>query len=365
MLKRLAIPFCVIFLSVFNISCGGSGSGDSQTNTPETTALETGVFLDDPVGGVNYQTATQSGTTNAQGNYSYLSGETVTFSIGDIVFPLTNVAPIVTPLDMVGATNLTDTSLINIVRLLQSLDVDGDPTNGIEISSTAHAAATGLTISFDSPTFDADVANLVANSGSITTALIDETTAVDNFKLSLSTQTIDWENYYYLANNRQWNYTFTQGGAGSIYEYTTNGIANGQNVYIHGWSPGWSGTLEYFLQDVSSGLFTVGLFDDEGGGGDIFFASPVMLGCNNLYELCNIAGSVSGIDYDLSFINELDTANVPAGSFNDCIKITQTDNSIGGSQNRVMWYCRGAGQVRHEKVSDFVYELDSITTYTP
>jgi len=266
---------------------------------------------------------------------------------------------------MAGITDLTDTSVINILRLLQSLDVDGVPTNGIEISSAAHAAATGLTISFDSPTFDTDVANLVANSGSVTTALIDGSTAVNNFKQSLSTQTIDWENYYYFANNRQWNYTLTQGGTGSVYEYTVNGTANGQNVYIHGWSPGWSGTLEYFLQDTSNGLFTVGFFDDEGGGGDIFFASPVMLGCNNLYELCNIAGSVSGIDYDLSFINELDTANVPAGSFNDCIKITQTDNSIGGSQNRVMWYCRGAGQVRHEKVSGFVYELDSITTYTP
>lgn len=365
MLKRLAILFYVILFLVFNISCGGGGgSGDDQTNTPETTTPKTGVFLDEPVGGINYQTETQSGVTNAQGNYTYFPGETVTFSIGDIIFPPTDAAPIVTPLDMVGATDLTDTSLINIVRLLQSLDVDGDPTNGIEINSAAHAAATGLIISFDSLTFDADVANLVANSGSVTTALIDGNTAVSNFKQSLSTQTIDWENYYYLANNRQWNYTLTQGGPGSLYEYTTNGIANGQNVYIHGWSPAWSLSLDYFLKDASNGLFIVGVFDDEGGAGDIFFPSAVMLGCNNLYELCNVAGSVNGIDYDMSFINEIDTATVSAGVFNDCIKVTQTDNT-GGGQNRVAWYCRDAGGVRHEKVGSFVYELDSITTYAP
>ena len=357
MLKQTINVFFVLLFSILNTSCGGGGSdGGSQTANPDT-----GILLDDPVGGINYQTATQSGTTDAQGHYSYLPGETVTFSIGDIVFPPTEAGPVVTPLDMVGKTNLTDTSVVNIVRLLQSLDVDGDPSNGIEISSTAQTAASGISVSFDSPTFDTDVANLVANSGSVTTALIDENTAIGNFKQSLSTQAVDWENYYYFADNRQWNYSFTMGGPGAgIYEYIVNGAANGQNVYVHGWSPTWSDHLDYYLQDLSNGTYFVGFQD---GGIDTFFPSPILLGCDNLYESCTISGSLSGMSYSFTFINELDTITVPAGTYDDCIKTTQTDNI--GSENRVIWHCRNAGQVKHEKVGNFIYELDSITTYSP
>ena len=183
MLYRFVLPFYSVILLISSIACssGGGGVSEKQPITPET-----GVLLDDPVGGVNYQTATQSGVTNAQGHYSYLPGEIVTFSIGDIVFPTTEAGPVVTPLDLVGTTDLTNTSVINIARLLQSLDVDGDPSNGIEISPVAHTAATGLSVLFDSPTFDTDVANLVANSGSSTSTLIDETTAIDNFKQDLA-----------------------------------------------------------------------------------------------------------------------------------------------------------------------------------
>ena len=358
MLKQLGIFFYVILISVFNISCGEDGGDeDDPAITPET-----GIFLDAPVGGINYQTLTQSGVTDAQGNYLYLPGETVTFSIGDIVFPSAIAAPVVTPLDMIGATDITDVSVINIIRLLQSLDVDGDPTNGIEISPTAHTEAMGLAITFDSLTFDADVANLVANSGSVITALIDGNIAIDNFKQSLSTQTIDWESYYNFANNRQWNYIVTQGDplSGSLYEYTINGTANGEDVYIHGWNLAWSDHLDFYLQDISNGLLFTGFQD---GGVDSFFVSPIILACNNLYESCTVSGSIGGMSYSFSFINELDTVTVPAGSFNDCIKTTQTDNI--GSQNRVMWHCKDTGQVKHEKVGDFIYELVSITVYNP
>ena len=363
MLNSSTKSFCLIVVSYFIVSCGGGGDGSTQDTNPKTdpqTNPQTGVFLDSPVSGVNYQTATQSGVTNASGEYAYLPGETVTFSIGDVVFPATDAGPVVTPIDMVGVTNLTNTSVINIVRLLQSLDMDGDPANGIEIGAAAHTAASGLTVAFDSPTFDSDVANLVANSGSVITSLIDEATAVDAFKQSLSTQTIDWESYYNLADNRQWNYRVTQGVQlpDTIYEYIVNGTANGDNVYIHGWSPNWSANLEYYSKDVANGLLSAGF---QEGGMDLFFASPVPIGCKNLYELCTLAGSINGTDYSLSFLHELDTLDVIAGTYTDCIKTTQTDNI--GSENRIYWSCRNVGQVKHNKVGVYVYELESITTY--
>ncbi|MCH6551686.1 MAG: peptide-methionine (S)-S-oxide reductase [Planctomycetes bacterium] len=43
------------------------------------------MFLDSPVGGIEYETPTHSGITDADGHYDYEPGETVTFSLGDIV----------------------------------------------------------------------------------------------------------------------------------------------------------------------------------------------------------------------------------------------------------------------------------------
>ena len=327
-----------------------------------STPQQTGVLFDAPVAGVNYQTATQSGVTDAQGQYAYLPGEKVSFSIGDIVFPATDAGPVVTPLDMIGVTDLTNTSVINILRLLQSLDIDGDPTNGITIDPAAHTAASGLSIAFDSATFATDVASLVANSGSVNTSLIDGATAVSAFKQSLSTQTIDWARYLNLADRRQWNYLVTQGGVqtGTVYEYTVNGTANGQDVYIHGWTPSWSTYLEYYLRDLSNGLLTIGF---QEGGGDIFFATPTMIGCSNLYVPCTVAGSLNGMNYSFTFENELDKITVPAGTYNDCIKTTQTDNI--GTENRIAWYCRDTGAVKNVKVGEFFYELESITKHAP
>lgn len=360
MLRRSLMILYVSCLSVLTSSCGG-GSGD---NNPSTTTPETGVLLDSPVSGVKYETASQSGMTDTQGQYSYLLGETVTFSIGDIVFPSTKAASVVTPLDMVGKTDLTDTSVINILRLLQSLDVDGDPANGIEISATAQSAATGLTVDFESSTFDTDVANLVANSGSVTSALIDQTTAIDHFKSTLKAQPVDLASYFNHADNRQWNYTFLSGGIpGGMYEYTVFGVVNRQDVFIHGWDPNWDSddTKDYFLRDMSNGLFFIGT---QVNGVDTIFDPPIK-SCDSFYESCNEAGihAIFGA-YDFTYYTELATVSLTSGkTYNDCMKSTQTDNISG--QVRVDWYCRGVGKVKEDKVGDFIFELESITTYNP
>jgi hypothetical protein len=77
-------------------SCGGSGGSDSTTATAtatETETVSTGVFIDSAVEGLQYETSTQSGTTNSLGEYDYLAGETVTFSIGGIVLGSTIAGP--------------------------------------------------------------------------------------------------------------------------------------------------------------------------------------------------------------------------------------------------------------------------------
>ncbi|MEB3733367.1 hypothetical protein ULF88_02705 [Halopseudomonas pachastrellae] len=48
---------------------------------------------------------------------------------------------VLTPLDLAGSTDINDPVVINIARLLQTLDEDGNPDNGIVIPELATTAA--------------------------------------------------------------------------------------------------------------------------------------------------------------------------------------------------------------------------------
>jgi hypothetical protein len=190
----LSISFAVVFAG-----CGGGGglqSHDSPSNTPndpdgqsEDPVLETGVFVDSPVANIGYRTATQEGVTDAEGKFNYVAGETVVFFIGDLEFPAVAAAGVVTPLDIADSEDLDDPVVINIARLLQSIDADGDASNGIQIPAAAAAAA--ATVDFSLPVEDfaalPAVANLVANSGSVTTSLVDADAAIDHLDGTLQT----------------------------------------------------------------------------------------------------------------------------------------------------------------------------------
>lgn len=111
-------------------ACGGS-----------ETPLSTGVFVDAPVEGLNYTSGSISGTTDASGRFLYAPGESVTFSVGGIALPTVAGAAMVTPVDLVGGTGAHDPAAVAIARLLQSVDADGDPSNGIRIDKTKIATA--------------------------------------------------------------------------------------------------------------------------------------------------------------------------------------------------------------------------------
>jgi len=183
---------CTAALSLSACS-GGSSSGTSLTDTLETNvedeisaatpdvSLLTGRFVDSAVSGLQYTTATQSGLTGSDGSFDYLPGETVTFSIGGIELPAVPGATLVTPLDVFSTNDVADVRVVNLARLLQTLDVDALPDNGITISDAAITSATGLSADFASAAFDTQVVNLVANSGSSNTSLISEDDALDHF----------------------------------------------------------------------------------------------------------------------------------------------------------------------------------------
>ena len=136
---KLKISFgASLFLFVLT-SCGGGGG---SSNPPSV-----GVFVDSPVINIGYRTATQNGVTNSRGEFKYYPGETVTFFIGALEFPPVLADKIVTPLDIANTDNPFNPMVINIIRLLQTLDKDGDPSNGIVITDAARTNA--VAIDFD------------------------------------------------------------------------------------------------------------------------------------------------------------------------------------------------------------------------
>ncbi|MDD2929656.1 MAG: hypothetical protein PHY50_07545, partial [Sideroxydans sp.] len=132
-----------IVLTTLSACGGGSSSSTAVPSTPAPTPL-TGVFIDAPVANINYQTATQNGTTNANGEFKYLAGENVTFSIGSMVLPAAPARARVSPMDLVNTISPLDLKAINIARVLQALDSDGNPANGITIPASAAAAAPSI-----------------------------------------------------------------------------------------------------------------------------------------------------------------------------------------------------------------------------
>jgi hypothetical protein len=136
----MKIKALILSSIVLLASCGGG------SDCPSTL---TGVFIDSPVINIGYRTATQNGNTNSRGEFKYLAGETVTFFIGDLEFPPVLAAEVVTPLDMADTDDVAHHMVVNIIRLLQSLDEDLNPSNGITITQTAKDNA--LAVNFDLP----------------------------------------------------------------------------------------------------------------------------------------------------------------------------------------------------------------------
>jgi hypothetical protein len=91
-------------VAVIVAACGGGGGGGetpSASNPPSATTL-TGQFKDGNVAGLAYRTATRSGTTDADGRFEYLAGESVSFAVGGVALGSAPARAVVTPIDLVA-----------------------------------------------------------------------------------------------------------------------------------------------------------------------------------------------------------------------------------------------------------------------
>jgi len=194
MFERKRVPRCaakiLLWLAVpVFAACGGGGGGGGGSPPPPVVpppVTATGVFIDSPVAGLGYRSgnATAS-TTDAQGFFVYTVGETLSFSIGGVQLgTLPDGQARVTPYDFGAAAE-------NIARLLQTLDADGNPLNGIDLAAAATALAN---VTFDASGFVADATTFEAAIQPVLDAalgagatLIDATTAIANLDAALDT----------------------------------------------------------------------------------------------------------------------------------------------------------------------------------
>ena len=164
-------------------ACGG---GEKSV---VAASVQTGVFLDSPIINIGYKTETLEGVTDSLGQYQYLEGETVTFSIGDLVFPAVTAKDSVTPLDIAKSNDTSNSTVVNMIRFLQTLDADGDASNGLTISDLAKKAATQVNFDLTETAFEtsAAVRSLILNAGQSTspTALVSKADAIAHFDQSL------------------------------------------------------------------------------------------------------------------------------------------------------------------------------------
>ena len=150
--------------AAFLVGCGGgsssgSNSSSSGTVTP-TVATQTPKFIDDVVSGIKYVNGTNSGFTNANGEFTYTSG-TISFYIGNIKLGEISSIPSdknVFIQDVVGVsrTDTSNTKVLKIASILQSLDSDNS-TDAIEIKEEDFNKFNDVNVTVDENTNVSDI----------------------------------------------------------------------------------------------------------------------------------------------------------------------------------------------------------------
>jgi hypothetical protein len=153
-----------------------------MTGCPDAVYCNNGVchgyYYDSLVSGLNYESRSEDGVTHTgvtgegddPGRFSYAEGDTVSFSLGDISLGQSVAKDRVTPFDLAGLEEeaiggcevdgvLPDDTdafrkVVNLAVLFQTLDTDGDHTDGIEIRSEVAALFEGSSVDLDQPRTD-------------------------------------------------------------------------------------------------------------------------------------------------------------------------------------------------------------------
>ncbi len=101
-----------------------AGCGSTSSNSP---TVGTGYYVDSAIAGVEYSCGAESGVTNTDGKFTFEENQNCTFKVGNIILREVDASTLKD-----GITILEDN--LDTARFLQTLDRDGDASNGIEVS---------------------------------------------------------------------------------------------------------------------------------------------------------------------------------------------------------------------------------------
>ena len=155
------------------VSLFGCGSGS-------TSSSFTGYYLDSAIGGVDYACGSLSGVTDTDGKFSYELNKECTFSVGNIVLRKVSKDDLGTNTVTIIENNMT------VARLLQTMDNDGDASNGISISKKMRDALTQNARS-DTSDINSLYNNIIANIEGYQGHLVTETEAGEHLQATLKT----------------------------------------------------------------------------------------------------------------------------------------------------------------------------------
>jgi len=261
----------LLFLTLGLNGCGGGGGGGSTTPTTSQ-----GKFIDAPAEGITYTSGSTTGETTADGTFTYETGKTVTFSIGGVILGTASGRSIITPVQLVsGAADETDSTVVNIVQFLLTIDDNDDASDGIQISAAIRTAAAGITLDFTSATFDSDK--------SVTDALVALTTASTFGLRGLVSESFSMShlrNSLFSIFAGKYSGTFSGTDSGTwIVDIASNGVVTGSG----------SGTGGAF--GVTGNVKTSGSLTASGGAGTSNWTGSIDLGSGNFNGNWIVPGS--------------------------------------------------------------------------
>lgn len=125
----------IVTATLLLVGCGDSGSSsspasDASNNDGANKKIGTGYYVDSAVEGVDYQCGQESGTTDKNGTFTFENGKNCNFTLGGL------------KLREINASSLEDNVTVlesneTVAQLLQTLDSDGNASNGIQIPKGA------------------------------------------------------------------------------------------------------------------------------------------------------------------------------------------------------------------------------------
>ena len=251
-MRKVLLSMSLVLLA----GCGGGGGGSSSS-----VSTSTGKFIDSAVAGLSYTTASQSGTTDANGSFQYKSGETVNFKLyGQQILDVPGHSTL-TPFDTSNTSLNVDYS-INLIRFLMALDTDSNPNNGITLPVFNGTLTINFNQNFSNFETDTTVINFLTthangrNLPSIQTAITHFMTSVTNsnegyvFKFNGKTATSTMTNSW-CTNNLVlgWQYIF---GASSVTMVGDDTFNTNNNTICTG---SGQDTLNFTYSSVPSGDF--------------------------------------------------------------------------------------------------------------